>query len=486
MDCERSHVRRALCASFAFSSLPAPGQTIDGAPATLDVQQLTVGAAGGPFHYELTDDAAEPLVQLGVATTTAEGEQIGAAGLGGDLAPGTYTLRQDLAQLPTEPSEGHWEFSGVECDGATVEVDSAERGCDDHPRGGGGRDLRRDPYVGRRRSGSRAERVDDDHNRSRRGGGGSDRPPVRAARDRQQRRDHGQGRRGPDRDERGQPVWPAWCSASSTTTTGGTTRVPRAPPTPTATAASSCPNTAGRAGTTGTSGSGCARSRRPRAGTPTPRCAPGQSPGGVPGDAVPVPDRRRSCATGRPTAPPRTSWRARATTTGSPPAGSGSSRASTRSLPAACGLDVALILDLSGSVGSDLPNLKHGRQHVRRLARRHPVADVALLLLRRLTGRRRHPELPGPDFGLDRGRRRPRSRARYAAWDSRRRHELGSRARVRRGAAIADLRHRGRHHRRQPDARTAARRRARGASTASARWRTGSSPPTPSRPRARG
>ena len=38
---------------------------------------------------------------------------------------GTYTLRQDLAQLPAEPAGGHWEFTGVECDGATATVDAS-------------------------------------------------------------------------------------------------------------------------------------------------------------------------------------------------------------------------------------------------------------------------------------------------------------------------------------------------------------------------
>ncbi len=37
---------------------------------------------------------------------------------------GTYTMRQDLAQLPAEPAGGHWEFTGVECDGATATVDA--------------------------------------------------------------------------------------------------------------------------------------------------------------------------------------------------------------------------------------------------------------------------------------------------------------------------------------------------------------------------
>ena len=102
-----------------------PAQTIDDAgPATLAVRQLTRGAGGGPFHFELSDGATPASVHSGVATTTADGDAVDVSGLVGTLAPGTYTLRQDLAQLPADPTGGHWEFTGVECDGAPVTVDA--------------------------------------------------------------------------------------------------------------------------------------------------------------------------------------------------------------------------------------------------------------------------------------------------------------------------------------------------------------------------
>ena len=60
----------------------------------------------------------------GVATTTGDGDAVDVSGLVGTIAPGTYTLRQDLAQLPADPTGGHWEFTGVECAGAPVTVDA--------------------------------------------------------------------------------------------------------------------------------------------------------------------------------------------------------------------------------------------------------------------------------------------------------------------------------------------------------------------------
>ena len=110
--------------SFTFLSLPALGETVD-SNGSLAVRQVTVGAAGGPFVFELTDGAAVPLVRHGVSTTGADGEAVDVAGFGGDLAAGTYTVRQDLGQLPAEPAGGHWEFTGVECDGAPVSVDAS-------------------------------------------------------------------------------------------------------------------------------------------------------------------------------------------------------------------------------------------------------------------------------------------------------------------------------------------------------------------------
>ena len=102
----------------------APAQTIDDAGlATLAVRQLTRGADGGPFHFELSDGTPAS-VHSGVATTTGDGDAVDVRGLVGQAAPGTYTLRQDVAKLPTDPTGGHWEFTGVECDGAPVTVDA--------------------------------------------------------------------------------------------------------------------------------------------------------------------------------------------------------------------------------------------------------------------------------------------------------------------------------------------------------------------------
>jgi hypothetical protein len=113
-----------LGALFAQSTLPAQAQT-EGEAGIVTVQQVTVGAAGGPFEFELSGPAPSPEVRQGAATTTAEGAAVDVTGLEGDLAAGTYTLREDLAQLPAEPAGGSWEFTGVECDGAPVTVDAA-------------------------------------------------------------------------------------------------------------------------------------------------------------------------------------------------------------------------------------------------------------------------------------------------------------------------------------------------------------------------
>ena len=64
----------------------------------------------------------------GVATTTGDGDAVDVSGLVGTLSPGAYTLRQDIAQLPADPTGGHWEFTGVECDGAPGHRRRAERG----------------------------------------------------------------------------------------------------------------------------------------------------------------------------------------------------------------------------------------------------------------------------------------------------------------------------------------------------------------------
>ena len=128
----RVFVRLPVIAIVALTSVigttaasAAPAQTIDDAGlATLAVRQLTRGADGGPFHFELSDGTTPASVHSGVATTTADGDAVDVRGLVGQAAPGTYTLRQDVAKLPTDPTGGHWEFTGVECDGAPVTVDA--------------------------------------------------------------------------------------------------------------------------------------------------------------------------------------------------------------------------------------------------------------------------------------------------------------------------------------------------------------------------
>src|SRR5262249_44707807 len=93
--------------------------------ATLAVQLVTVGAAVGPFAFELSDAAPSAAVRQGTATTTAAGTAVDVSGLDDALAPGTYALRQDLTQLPSAPAGRSWKFSNVECDGARVTVASA-------------------------------------------------------------------------------------------------------------------------------------------------------------------------------------------------------------------------------------------------------------------------------------------------------------------------------------------------------------------------
>src|SRR5262249_53966762 len=105
----------------AASAAPAPAE----GAATLAVQQVTVGAAGGPFLFELSESTPSPTSRPGTATPTAAGAAVDVSGLDGDLAPGTYALRQDLTRLPAVPSNGSWKFTNVECDGAAVTVDAA-------------------------------------------------------------------------------------------------------------------------------------------------------------------------------------------------------------------------------------------------------------------------------------------------------------------------------------------------------------------------
>ena len=107
----RVFVRLPVIAIVALTSVigttaasAAPAQTIDDAGlATLAVRQLTRGAGGGPFHFELSDGATPASVHSGVATTTADGDAVDVSGLVGTLAPGTYTLRQDLTQASGRP-----------------------------------------------------------------------------------------------------------------------------------------------------------------------------------------------------------------------------------------------------------------------------------------------------------------------------------------------------------------------------------------------
>ena len=68
------------------------------------------------------------------------------------------------------------------------------------------------------------------------------------------------------------------------------------------------------------------------------------------------------------------------------PAESGRTRGTTRTFPAKCGLDVALVLDLSGLGGRcRRPAAKAAANTFRRLPGRHTVADVAFLVLASVT-----------------------------------------------------------------------------------------------------
>jgi uncharacterized repeat protein (TIGR01451 family) len=118
----------AVVAAFAVAVFlavsPLPAETVEPTGASsLTVRLLTRGAAGGPFAFELAGGASS-VVRSGGAATEAEESAVGVVGLAGELVAGDYTLQQDLAQLPAEPSGGHWEFTGVECEGAPATVDA--------------------------------------------------------------------------------------------------------------------------------------------------------------------------------------------------------------------------------------------------------------------------------------------------------------------------------------------------------------------------
>ena len=101
-------------------------------------------------------------------------------------------------------------------------------------------------------------------------------------------------------------------------------------------------------------------------------------------------------------------------------------------LPATCGLDVALILDLSGSVGRALPNLKQAADTFVNSLVGTPSRMALFSFSDARPGGRRDPELPGPDVGLD-DRRGDGGQEPLRGVDGGWRHELGSRTRPRRG-----------------------------------------------------
>ena len=74
--------------SIVVSLYESPAAT---GPASLTVRQVTVGAAGGPFAYDLSSSVLTE-AQHGSATTETEGDAVEVTGFD-DLAPATYALR---------------------------------------------------------------------------------------------------------------------------------------------------------------------------------------------------------------------------------------------------------------------------------------------------------------------------------------------------------------------------------------------------------
>src|SRR5262249_25841264 len=94
------------------------------AGSSLSLQQSTHGAAGGPFAFELSSSVIAAK-EHGTATTKNADAPVPVSGLDVDVPAATFVLRQLVGQLPNAPSGGHWEFTGVECNGARVSVDVA-------------------------------------------------------------------------------------------------------------------------------------------------------------------------------------------------------------------------------------------------------------------------------------------------------------------------------------------------------------------------
>ncbi len=133
---------------------------------------------------------------------------------------------------------------------------------------------------------------------------------------------------------------------------------------------------------TATTAIGSCRQRCRRGTSRTPRCVPGPAPVKAPQRRIasaPAPSCAQAMCTARRT--PATSCCPPDCSSPRPPAAYGSNHGSTRRWTASCGLDVALILDLSGSVGTERGSAQGCRRHVRGLAHRYPVPDGAVLLL---------------------------------------------------------------------------------------------------------
>jgi uncharacterized repeat protein (TIGR01451 family) len=109
-------------ASSGAAALPAAAAPSGVAGTALTLQQTTHGAAGGPFVFELSSSVLAA-TEHGSATTKSTDAPVPVTGLDVDVPAGTYVLRQSLTQLPTAPSGGNWQFTGVDCTAAHVTVD---------------------------------------------------------------------------------------------------------------------------------------------------------------------------------------------------------------------------------------------------------------------------------------------------------------------------------------------------------------------------
>ena len=185
----------------------------------------------------------------------------------------------------------------------------------------------------------------------------------RAAGDGQQRRHHREGRQRTSVGQRGQPPAgghaPAVRRRPTRPPQRSRTRSPRACPTSTATARSPCRTRSRSAGRTGTGASGSCGRVRPPAGS---QCTPFVTGANAPFSSTPYQfrtgDQLRAGSTYASSGTNATFMLDTGNTNSTASGGIWQSSRNNPSLPATCGLSVALVLDVSGSVASSLASLK--------------------------------------------------------------------------------------------------------------------------------